>query len=81
MNCWNLRKREQQIIHNPQDCAGDVHHSLCGGGVQIVGFQRTLWASASDHHQDSVSQLQITGDRLIAGTNVLTWSQEKVAKT
>ena len=35
-NCQNLR--EQQNIHHPQDCNCTAQHGLCGGGVQIVGF-------------------------------------------
>ena len=33
--------REEQKIHHPQDCTGNVHHGFCGGGARIVGFDPT----------------------------------------
>ena len=35
-DCQDLR--EQQNIHHPQDCTGDVQNEFCGGGVRIVEF-------------------------------------------
>ena len=39
-NCQNLR--QQQNIHQPQGCTGDVHHGFCGGGGRIVGYDIDL---------------------------------------
>ena len=37
-NCQNLR--EQQNMHHPQDCTGDVHHGFCGRGARPLSWLR-----------------------------------------